>query len=87
MTKKLIFRIALLVGTIVSMFFIPWIFIKIWLTPLPETIPEQAAQALEYGFDGVIVYVDQGGKEAEVFAAGWKNREKKYPLTPGHFSK
>ena len=82
MTKKLIFRIVLLVGTIISMFFIPWIFIKIWLTPLPETIPEQAAQALEYGFDGMIVYVDQGGKEAEVYAAGWKNRENKIPADP-----
>ena len=85
MTKKQKQRIlstVLLVGTIISMFFVPWILIKIWLTPLPETIPAQADQALEYGFDGIIVYVDQGGKEAEVFAAGWKNREKKIPADP-----
>ena len=37
---------------------------------------------LVYGFDGMIVYVDQGGKEPAFYAAGWKNREKKIPADP-----
>lgn len=80
MTKKQtkqIIRITLLVGTIISMFFVPWVLVKTWIAPLPDTIQEQVNKAIGYGFDGIIVYVSQGGKEAEFYAAGLKNREKK----------
>ena len=85
MTKKLIkriLRILLLVGTVISMFFVPWILVGAWLTPLPDTIQEQVDGAIELGFDGIIVYVDRGGAEPEFYAAGWKNREQQIPADP-----
>jgi CubicO group peptidase (beta-lactamase class C family) len=50
--------------------------------PLPDTIQEQIGESIEYGFDGMIVYIDQKGKEPEFHARGWKNREKKIPADP-----
>ncbi len=85
MTKrqtKQIIRIALAAGTIISMFFVPWILLRAMLTPLPDTVQEQLDKAIKYGFDGIIVYVDQAGKEPAFYAAGWKNREKKIPADP-----
>ncbi len=75
-------RIILLVGTIISMFFVPWVLIKTWITPLPNTVQEQVNKTVDYGFDGIIVYVDQAGKQPEFYAAGWKNRDKKIPADP-----
>ncbi len=80
-TKRII-RIVLLVGTIISMFFVPWILVRAWIAPLPDTVQEQLNEAIGYGFDGMIVYVDQEGKEPAFYAAGWKNREKKIPADP-----
>ncbi len=77
-----ILRIVLLVGTITSMFFVPWILVKAWILPLPDTVQEQVDEAIAFGFDGMIVYVDQGGKEPVFYAAGWKNRENKIPADP-----
>lgn len=80
-TKRII-RIALAAGTIISMFFVPWTILRAMLTPLPATVQQQLDQAIEYGFDGMIVYVDQGGAAPEFYAAGWKNRENKIPADP-----
>ncbi len=77
-----IVRIVLLIATIISMFFVPWILVRTWLTPLPDTVQEQVNEAIGLGFDGMIVYVDQGGKEPALYAAGWKNRENKIPADP-----
>ena len=77
--KKQIFRIALLVGTVVSLYFVPWILVKAWITPLPDTVQEQLDESIDLGFDGIIVYVDQGGKDPQFYAAGWKNREDRVP--------
>lgn len=85
MRKKrttLIIRIALLVGTIVSMFFVPWLLVKAWILPLPDTIQEQLDEAIGHGFDGMIVYVDQAGNPPQYFASGWHNRESKIPANP-----
>jgi CubicO group peptidase (beta-lactamase class C family) len=85
MTKKkstLILRIVLLVGTIASMFFVPWILIKAWILPLPNTVQEQLNEAVDYGFDGMIVYVDKAGKPPAFYAAGLKNRKNKIPADP-----
>ncbi len=85
MTKKQtirIIRIALLVGTIVSMFFVPWILIKAWILPLPNTVQEQANEAIEHGFDGIIVYLDKSGEPAEFYAAGWHDPKNKIPANP-----
>lgn len=79
---KWIVRTLLLVGTIVSLFFVPWILVKAWILPLPDTIQEQVDQAIGYGFDGMIVYVDQGGQQPKFYTGGWKDREKKTPADP-----
>ncbi|MEZ5148053.1 MAG: serine hydrolase domain-containing protein [Bacteroidales bacterium] len=85
MTKKqtkLIIRIALLVGTVISLFFVPWILVRAWIKPLPDTVQEQLNEAISYGIDGIIVYVDVAGKPPGFYAAGWKNRENKIPADP-----
>ena len=85
MTKrqtKNIIRIALLVGTIISLYFVPWPIVKAWIKPLPDTVQEQVNEAIDMGFDGIIVYVDEGGKEPTLYAAGHKNRENKIPADP-----
>ncbi len=79
---KTIIRIVLLVGTIVSLFFVPWLLVKAWILPLPDTIQEQVDDAIDLGFDGMIAYVDEAGKPPAFYAAGWHDREKKIPANP-----
>ncbi|WP_421764884.1 serine hydrolase domain-containing protein [Ekhidna sp.] len=79
---KLIIRIALLVGTIVSLFFVPWLLVKAWILPLPDTVQEQLDEAIEHGFEGMIVYIDQADQPPQYFASGWYNRESKVPAKP-----
>ena len=79
---KTIIRIALFSGTAVSLFFVPWILVKAWILPLPETVQGQVHQAIEHGFDGIIVYVDQGGESPALYASGWKDRVKRIPADP-----
>ncbi len=64
------------------MFFVPWILVKSWILPLPNTVQEQLNQAIDHGFDGMIVYVDQAGKPPEFYAAGWHDRKNKIPANP-----
>ncbi|PNQ72541.1 serine hydrolase [Hanstruepera neustonica] len=84
MTKKktTIIRVILLVGTITSLFFVPWLLVKAWILPLPDSIQEQTDEAIGHGFDGMIVYVDQAGKPPQYYASGWHNRESKIPANP-----
>ncbi|MBP0902375.1 serine hydrolase domain-containing protein [Mariniflexile gromovii] len=79
---KQIFRIVLIVSTFISLWFVPWILVKAWLLPLPNTVQEQVEQTLSYGFDGVIVYVDQAGKPPAFYAAGYHNKAQKIPANP-----
>ncbi len=79
---KWIVRSVLLVGTIVSLFFVPWILVKAWILPLPDTVQEQVDQAIEHGFDGMIVYVDRAGEPPAFYTGGWNNREAKIPANP-----
>lgn len=79
---KRIIRIALLIGTIGSMFFVPWILVKAWIRPLPDTVQEQVDEAIDQGFDGMIVYIDQAGKPPRYYTGGWHNRESKIPARP-----
>lgn len=64
------------------MFFVPWILVWAWILPLPDTIQEQVNKATDYGFDGIIVYIDETGKPPAFYAAGYKNRENKTPADP-----
>ena len=79
---KWIVRGLLLVGTAISLFFVPWILVKAWILPLPDTVQEQVDEAIGHGFDGMIVYVDQAGKPPEYYTGGWKDRKNKTPAEP-----
>jgi len=85
-TKRII-RILLFIGTAISLFFVPWILVRAWITPLPDTVQEQVNDAIGYGLDGMIVYVDEAGKPPAFYAAGWKDREKKIPADPNDLFK
>ncbi|MFT6816041.1 MAG: D-alanyl-D-alanine carboxypeptidase [Sphingobacteriales bacterium] len=80
--KTIILRVILLVGTITSLFFVPWLLVKAWILPLPDTVQEQLEEAIGHGFDGMVVYVDQANKPSQFFASGWHNRENKIPAKP-----
>ncbi len=80
--RTTIIRFLLLVSTIVSLFFVPWILVKAWILPLPHTVQEQVDEAISHGFDGIIVYVDQAGKPPAFYTAGWKDRDNKIPAAP-----
>ncbi|WP_339703864.1 serine hydrolase domain-containing protein [Algoriphagus aquimarinus] len=75
-------RILFILASIGSLYFVPWILVKAWILPLPDTVQEQLEEGIADGFDGMIVYVDQGGKPPEFYAAGWHDREKKIPANP-----
>lgn len=77
--KKNLLRLLLLLGTIISLFFVPWIIVKAWILPLPKTIDAQLEQALNLGFDGIIVYVQKANKPEEIYTAGWHDRDAKIP--------
>ena len=66
-------------ASIGSLYFVPWILVKAWILPLPDTVQEQLDQAVGHGFEGVIVYVDQAEKPSQYYASGWHNRESKTP--------
>lgn len=85
MTKKRgkqIFRIILLLGTVISLYFVPWLLVKAWILPLPDSVQEQLEQAIDHGFDGMIVYIDKAGQPPEYYAAGWHNRDLEIPAKP-----
>ncbi len=85
MTKKQktrILRIVLAIGTPISLFFVPWILVWAWVLPLPDTVQEQVDDAIGYGFDGMIVYVDEAGKPPAFYTAGWHDRKNKIPADP-----
>lgn len=79
---KWIVRVPLFVGTAISMFFVPWILVKAWILPLPDTVQGQLDQAIDHGFDGIIVYVDEAGKTPAFYTAGWKDRKNRIPSDP-----
>jgi D-alanyl-D-alanine carboxypeptidase len=85
MTKKKsirIIRILLFLGTIISLYFVPWPIVKAWVMPLPNTIQEQVDKAADYGFDGIIVCINKKGNQSKFYTSGYKNRENKIPADP-----
>lgn len=54
--KKRIFKIVMpTIATAISLVFVPWMLLRIMLTPLPDTVQEQVEDATKYGLDGIIV--------------------------------
>lgn len=80
--KIVLVRIMLFTGTIVSLFFVPWILVWAWILPLPDTVQEQLNEGIGHGFDGMIAYVDEAGKPPAFYAAGWHDRKNKIPARP-----
>jgi len=76
---RIILPIIAIGSTIV---FTPWDLLRAWLMPLPDTVQEQVDKAQDYGFDGIIVYIEQAGQAPAFYAAGWKNRANKVPADP-----
>lgn len=79
---KFFIRVALFVGTIISLYYVPWPILNAWLMPLSNSVEEEVNSAIDYGFDGIVVYVDQANKKPAFYAAGYKNRENKIPADP-----
>ncbi len=75
-------RIIFILASIGSLYFVPWILVKAWILPLPDSVQEQVNEAITYDFDGMLVYVDQAGKDPEYYAAGWHDRKNKIPADP-----
>jgi D-alanyl-D-alanine carboxypeptidase len=75
-------RIVFIIASISSLYFVPWILVKAWILPQSDTVQEQLEEGIGHGFDGMIVYVDQGGKPPEYYAAGWHDRKNKIPAYP-----
>ena len=79
---KRILRIVFIIASISSLWFVPWILVKAWIFPLPDTVQEQLNEAIGHGFDGMIVYVDEAGKPPAFYTAGWNDRKNKIPADP-----
>ena len=85
MTKtksKQIISALLFIGTIISLYFVPWPIVTAWIMPLPNTVQEQVVKAADYGFDGIVVCVNKTGNQSELYSSGYKNRENKIPADP-----
>lgn len=54
---------------------------------MPDTVQEQVDEAIDYGLDGIIVYVDQAGEAPQFYAAGWNNKLTQVPADPHAFFK
>jgi len=80
--RKKILKGVFIITSIASLWFVPWILVKAWILPLPETVQEQLEEGVDHGFDGMIVYVDEAGKPPAFYAAGWKDRKNKIPADP-----
>ena len=79
------FRRALIVLStllpLASLWFVPWTMLKMALQPLPATIQEQLDYATAQRFDGVVLYVSQGGQE-NFFASGWNDKDAQLVARP-----
>jgi CubicO group peptidase (beta-lactamase class C family) len=81
-SKRLLKIFIPIISIIITIVFTPWLVVRAWLAPLPNTIQEQLDNALSYKLDGIIVYVDQLGKPPAFYTAGWIDREDKIPADP-----
>ncbi|MBN2502285.1 MAG: beta-lactamase family protein [Anaerolineales bacterium] len=71
-----------IVGLITAVVIPPLDLVPPLIVPLPDTVQAQVDDALGYGLDGIIVYVDQAGQDPQFYAAGWKNKLTQEPADP-----
>lgn len=81
-TIRILRIIMPIVGIISAVIFVPWNAVFLWLTPLSDTVQGELDHAIDRGFDGIIVYVDQSGEAPALNAAGWNNRAEQIPADP-----
>ena len=79
---KILRIVSLLVAFISTVVFPPWAMFWAWIVPVNDTVQEEVNKALRHGFDGIVVYVDEGGKTPQFYAAGCKNRQHQIPADP-----
>jgi CubicO group peptidase (beta-lactamase class C family) len=91
LNKTRIVRILRILGPIIGLITIivipPLDLVPPWIAPLPDTVQAQVDDAVAQGLDGIIVYVDQAGKEPVFYSAGWKNKLTQEPADPHAFFK
>ncbi|GAA5131851.1 serine hydrolase domain-containing protein [Thalassotalea piscium] len=81
--NKIIIRVTAAIVTVVSIYiFAPWKAAVYYFYPLPATIQEQVDNAVNWGLDGIIVYVQKQDQEGQFYTSGWHNRDKKIPTAP-----
>ena len=71
-----------IVAIIIAIVIAPLDLVPPWIAPLPDTVQEQVDDAVDQGLDGIIVYVDQAGKDPAFFSAGLKNKVTQEPADP-----
>ena len=81
-TIRILRIIMPIVGIISAVIFVPWNAVFLWLTPVSDTVQGELRHAIDRGFDGIIVYVDQAGEDPALYAAGWNNRAEQIPANP-----
>ena len=91
LNKTRIVRLLRIIGPIIGLITIivipPLDLVPAWIAPLPDTVQEQVDEAIDYGLDGIIVYVDQAGEAPQFYAAGWNNKLTQVPADPHAFFK
>lgn len=80
--RKRLARALLFLGTLISLYFVPWNLLRFRLTPLPDSVQEEVENALDYDLDGLIVYVDRAGRLPQVYTAGYHNRDRQIAARP-----
>ena len=55
-----------IVGLITIIIIPPLDLVPPLIAPLPDTVQEQVDDAIDQGLDGIIVYVDQAGKDTRI---------------------
>ncbi len=81
-TKRLLKISIPIIVIVCTIIFTPWKVVVLWMTPLPDRVQEQVNDAVDQGLDGIIVYLDGGGRAPELYAAGWNDRARKVPADP-----
>lgn len=79
---KRILKTVFILCSLASLSLVPWILVKAWILPLPDTVQEQLNEAIDHGFDGIIVYVNQAGSTSKTFTAGWHDPINKIAAKP-----
>jgi len=82
-----LFIAASIVLTLISMWFVPWLSLRLYFTPLPDTVQAQLDDFTSLSVDGVIVYVSQGGLPPQTYVSGWNNRVARTPADPQNLFK